>query len=234
MATGGVVIDDTLASGGTVDLAGWEASTQAGHGIYVESWPNGDVEVRGDKVYNNCGSGVYVSDTTTHVSIAASTTINNNGTTFGGNAGCVAWQAANPGHGYGIEASAPTSNIWSLASPYGNAGATNSGMYNANTGLPKLAPLAGTALLAGTAPFTTAQTVQAAPGAQARLNVNQVGGGNSAVLAFQENGTDEYTYGYNPTGNIYGINDKTRGRLSRGFCCLRAATRHLERRRRTF
>ena len=101
MATGGVVIDDTLASGGTVDLAGWEASTQAGHGIYVESWPNGDVEVRGDKVYNNCGSGVYVSDTTTHVSIAASTTINNNGTTFGGNAGCVAWQAANPGHGYG-------------------------------------------------------------------------------------------------------------------------------------
>ena len=56
MANGGVIVNDTLASGGTVDLAGWEASTQAGHGIVSKAWNAGDVEIRGDKVYNNCGS----------------------------------------------------------------------------------------------------------------------------------------------------------------------------------
>ena len=30
-------------------------------------------------------------------------------------------------------------------------------------------------------------------------------------MAFQENGTDEYTYGYNPSGNGFTINDKTSG-----------------------
>ena len=104
-------MNDTLASGGTVDMGGWEASTLAGHGVVITSWPSGDVEVRGNKVYNNCGSGVYVADATAHVGFSGASVINNNGTTLGGNAGCVAWQTANPGHGYGVEAASNMNTV---------------------------------------------------------------------------------------------------------------------------
>ena len=68
--TYGVLVNDTLVTGGTIDLAGWQASNRAGPGIYIESWPSGDVEIRGDKVYNNCGDGIEVQDTTSASSSA--------------------------------------------------------------------------------------------------------------------------------------------------------------------
>ena len=194
MANNGVLVNDTLASGGTVSIAGWVGSTLAGHGVNIQAWAAGDVEISGDKVYNNCGSGVYVADTTAYVALSSGTVIQGNGTTHSSNAGCVAWQTANAGHGYGVEAAAPTNKISGAPLYAANTvtGVSGSANFNTSTGL-------------------SAETVNSTPGQQARLNVNQVGGGNSAVLAFQENGTDEYTYGYNPTGNIYGINDKTTG-----------------------
>jgi hypothetical protein len=190
MENSGVVINDTLTSGGTVDLAGWEASSREGHGIVVTSWPSGDIEIRGDKIYNNCGSGIYVADTTTHINISPATTINNNGTTLGGNTACTTWQAgAGSGVlGYGIYASSTTANIYGKTDPFGNT----VDRFNSNTGL-------------------SVNTTFSSSGAQARVNVNQVGGGDSAVFGMQENGTDEYTFGYNPSGNGFSINDKTTG-----------------------
>jgi hypothetical protein len=99
--TFGVLVNDALANGGTVDIGGWVASTQAGPGIKIQQWRNGDVELRGQKIYNNCGSGVYIADTSTHVLINPAVAINNNGAAFGG--ACATWQEANPGYGVAVQ-----------------------------------------------------------------------------------------------------------------------------------
>lgn len=134
----GARINDTLANGGsggaggTLDFAGWTASTTTGHGIEIIAWANSDVEIRGNKLYNNCGSGLYVADTTTYVKVDAGVSINNNGNSSV-NAACPAWQASNPGHGFGIEAASSTSRIFSFASMWGNAGGntnSNSNVYD--------------------------------------------------------------------------------------------------------
>ena len=122
----GLLVDDTLASGGTVDVDGWVASTQNGPGINIQSWPSGDVEIRGDKVYNNCASGIYVQDSTTKVLVNRATAINTNGRTA-----ISAYCTSNSGHQYGIEASVATTNIFSTAAPWNNP----SGPFNLNSGL---------------------------------------------------------------------------------------------------
>ncbi len=117
--TSGITVNDTLASGGTVDLAGWTASTRAGDGIVISSWANGDVEIRGDKVYNHCGSGIYVADITTHVNVSPGTSINGNGATGGSD--CTTWKSGHAGHGYGIQATSNTANIAGSAAPWNNS-----------------------------------------------------------------------------------------------------------------
>ena len=110
--TAGVLVNDPLANGGTVDLAGWEASTGAGHGVVIEAWASGDVEIRGDKIYNNCGSGLYVQDATALIGVSSATVIRKNGTTGFGSS-CTTWQAgAGAGiYGYGVYATAATNNV---------------------------------------------------------------------------------------------------------------------------
>ena len=113
----GALIDDSLANGGTVDFAGWEASAQTGSGIHIKAWRNGDVEIRGNKVYNNCLDGVYVEDATTHVFIANSVAINHNGNSrLGGDGKC----QLPPGRGWGVNAVSPTERIYGNAAPWGN------------------------------------------------------------------------------------------------------------------
>ena len=124
-----VYVNDTLAYGGTVDIAGWVASALAGHGIVIHAWANGDVQLRGNKIYNHCGSGVLIDDASAHVSFSSATAINGNGTA--GLASCVTWKGLNPGHGYGVEASVATSNITGLPTLFNNS----AGPFNGNTGL---------------------------------------------------------------------------------------------------
>ncbi len=113
----GVLVNDSVASGGTVDFAGWEASAQTGSGIDVRSWHNGDVEIRGNKVYNNCLDGVYVEDPTAHVFIAGSVAINRNGNSkLGGDGRC----RVPPGRGWAVNAASPTANILNNAVPWNN------------------------------------------------------------------------------------------------------------------
>ncbi len=148
----GVIVNDALASGGTVDLAGWEASTLTGHGVVIQSWPSGDVEMRGNKIYNNCGSGVYVQDATTHVLFSPASAINGNGSA-NLNSLCTAWKTANAGHGWGIEAASVTTNLLTNAvQPFGNtAGAING---NAVGTFALATPNASLTSLAGSAAFS--------------------------------------------------------------------------------
>ena len=132
----GILVDDQYASGGTVDVDGWVASTRAGHGIYVEKWSNGKVEMRGHELYNHCGSGLYVADSSTHVSLSSALDVNQNGSPNLGST-CATWRAANPGHGYGIEASVSTTNITGNPLYSNNAvtGVSGSANFNTNTSL---------------------------------------------------------------------------------------------------
>ena len=111
----GALVNDSLAVGGTIDLAGWEASAQTGAGIDIRSWHNGDVEVRGDKVYNNCLDGVYVEDPTTRVFVGNAVAINNNGNSSINGCGVV------NGRGWGLNASLPTYNVTNCSIPWNNA-----------------------------------------------------------------------------------------------------------------
>ena len=113
----GALVDDSFAGGGTVDFAGWEASAQTGSGIHIKQWRNGDVEIRGDKVYNNCLDGIYVEDPTTHVFIAVSVAINHNGNSrLGGDGRCL----VPPGRGWGVNAASPTDNILGRGTAWNN------------------------------------------------------------------------------------------------------------------
>lgn len=126
---GGVYVNDTLASGGTIDLAGWEASTLAGHGVVIHSWANGDVEIRGNKIYNNCGSGLVIDDASASVNFSPATTVNNNGNSA--LAVCTAWKGTHAGHGYGIEASTNLTKTVGFVNAAGNA----LGPFNNATGM---------------------------------------------------------------------------------------------------
>jgi hypothetical protein len=121
-----------------IDLAGWVASTVAGDGVVVNSMPNGLLNLDGESIGNNCGSGVHVNDPLAAIRIAPTLILRNNGTTFGGVALCTAWQAANPGHGFGVSSSVATSNIFTDQTPVTNA----AGNWTANTGLKQLTPTA--------------------------------------------------------------------------------------------
>ncbi len=121
--TYGVWLNDTLASGATADLDDWVASTQQGDGVYIESWPNGDIEVRGSKVFNNCGAGIFDVDTTAYLLISTATAINSNGAAL--SAPCSTWQAGSgTGHTNGVRTTPGTtfSRIFSTNTPFGNIG----------------------------------------------------------------------------------------------------------------
>jgi hypothetical protein len=109
------LVNDSLTNGGTIDLAGWEASAQTGAGIDIRSWRNGDVEVHGDKVFNNCLDGVYVEDPSTRVFISNGVAINANGNSHIN--GC----QVPAGRGWGVNASSPTANIVNCSVPWDNA-----------------------------------------------------------------------------------------------------------------
>jgi hypothetical protein len=114
----GALVNDLKAHGGTVDFAGWAASAQTGAGIDIRSWRIGDVEVRGDKVYNNCLDGVYVQDPTAHVFIADAVAIKHNGNShLGGDGRC----RVPKGRGWGVNAASPTKNVINRAVPWDNA-----------------------------------------------------------------------------------------------------------------
>ena len=113
------LINDPLARGGTADFAGWVASSHTGDGIDVRAWRGGDVEIRGDKLYNNCLDGVFVEDPTVHVFIASSVAISRNGNADAGGVGHPC--RVPPGRGWGVNASTPKNNIINHAAPFNNA-----------------------------------------------------------------------------------------------------------------
>ena len=111
-----VYVNDTLASGGTLVFNGWFASSAAGNGINIVSWPSGNVSINAQEIYNNWLDGVRVQDTTAYVSVGGGTKIRNNGTS---------------GAGWGINATSATVRITPGAPPINNS----SGTYAPNTGI---------------------------------------------------------------------------------------------------
>ena len=112
-----VVVNDALGAG-SIHIAGWIGSSRSGSGMNIVSWPHGDIEFMGQKIYNNCLDGVYIGDTTARVLINSATSIDGNGLLAALN--CPAAQAAHPTQGWGVNASAPTGNLFSFAQPTNN------------------------------------------------------------------------------------------------------------------
>ncbi len=196
MGTAGVIVNDAYASGGTVDLAGWEASTVAGHGIVIESWSAGDVEIRGDKIYNNCGSGIFVQDTSAHIGISSATVIDNNGTT-GAGSNCTTWQAgAGAGiYGYGVYATGATNNVFGFPQYIGNTVST----YNALSGLSQAVSVEFSGV---------GQMVEfVSPSGAQFLGLNAPTGKVTA-LSFYNGGTEKWSLGNNAPGNTFCIWDE--------------------------
>ena len=79
----GVLIQRSAGQRGTVDIAGWIGSSN-GYGVNIKKWSNGKVQLRGHELYNNCGSGLYVQDTSTYVAIGDALEVNNNGLSASG------------------------------------------------------------------------------------------------------------------------------------------------------
>ncbi len=185
----GLLVNDSIASGGTIDVDGWEASALTGHGIVIESWPLGDVEIRGNKIYNNCGSGVYVQDTTTHVLIAPGEAINTNGSTHLYST-CATWKSANTGHGYGIEAASSTSNVVSFAAPFNNT----AGASNVLTGL----------LTPSFVPYANLETMwlTSSSGNAAKLIINTTSASEGASLVLANAGTSLWQFGAASDGTL--------------------------------
>src|SRR5208337_2506044 len=124
----GILVNDPLASGGMIDIAGWIGSTSAGPGVRIEKMTGASIVLRGNAIYNNCGSGVEIDDASTYVRLDASETVNANGNSTFGSA-CTTYQSGHSGYGYGVEATVSTTNIWSTAAVWGN----HVGSFNANT-----------------------------------------------------------------------------------------------------
>jgi len=108
-----VMVNDTLTSGGTMNIRGWVASSYYGNGINIVRWRNGDVEIASDKIYNNCLDGIFVQDPTTHVLVGSVTAIAHNGRNH---QGC----STPPGRGWGVNAKVPTTNIFINANAWNN------------------------------------------------------------------------------------------------------------------
>jgi hypothetical protein len=122
----GILVNDTISSGGTIHVGGWVASSQSGHGVNVQHWTNGDVEITSHKIYNNCLSGVLVADTSTYVTVSAGAFFNKNGNS-GISVGCPAAQAANPNDNKGIRATSTSARIVGNFSGANNGGVTSTG-----------------------------------------------------------------------------------------------------------
>lgn len=99
----GIWINDTLTSNapivmnGALGSAGMMGSGGAGGiDVYIQSWPNGRISFGPGQLYNATGDGMRIDDASTIVTIDPGRHIFNNG-------------------GYGVNATVPTSNIFSLA-----------------------------------------------------------------------------------------------------------------------
>jgi len=113
-----VFINDELSNGGTVDLGGWIASSFRANGVNIQRWRNGDVEITGDKLYNNCLDGLFVQDPTTHVFIGQTVAINKNGNAEVGHGACQKL----PARGFGVNAAEPTDRVVSAGDrPWNNS-----------------------------------------------------------------------------------------------------------------
>lgn len=114
----GIHVDDSLAGGATLTLAGWIASG-TGNGVNIVNWP-GILNLSGNNIYNFDLDGVRISDPITRVNIDTGLNIRNN-------------------DGYGINATVPTFNILPGSNPADNG----LGPYSANAHIQDLNPLAG-------------------------------------------------------------------------------------------
>ncbi|MGO9418708.1 hypothetical protein [Roseiarcus sp.] len=127
----GILVNDTLSAGGMIDVAGWVGSTSAGPGVRIENWA-GTVVLRGNAIYNNCGSGVEVDTSSAYLRIDTTEAINANGNSSFGTA-CTTYQSGHSGYGGGVEAEVSTYNIFSTASIWGNHAnefSANANAYN--------------------------------------------------------------------------------------------------------
>ena len=159
----------------------------------LESAPSAVITLGGAHLYNNCGSGLYVQDATTHFIVGAGESINTNGAN--NSTPCGTWQTANPGHGYGIEASSATTNIYSHALPIGNS----AGAFNANSGL------AGPPIVTNQGSYTSL-TIQDNNSHPAYFIANTNTSGHASGIFFQSAGTSEWQVGSDNV-NRYMIQD---------------------------
>ncbi len=186
MRDAGLVINDPLSNGGGAPVRGWVASSRTGAGIDVKSLPNGILLINDNRLYNNCGSGLLVEDPTTNVIIGAGEGINKNGRVLGRE--CKMWQAANPGHGYGIEATVPTTRIINQATPLDNA----AGPWNENT------HLGGPFVVYNSGKYT-AGTIKDTNGHPAYLVID---GSNAAGVIFESKGSNKWQVGADAANNF--------------------------------
>lgn len=117
-----------------ITIAGPVTLSPHENGINVQSWPACPVNVNSTTITNNAKSGIYIQDTTSLVNVSATTNISSNSR-------------------YGIEGSASTSNVKSLASISGNTLGSFLNVAGNASGFPYLSgttgSIGGSALLAG-------------------------------------------------------------------------------------
>ena len=126
-----ILINDAYESNGSVMLQGWIGGADQGHGLHIEKWNIGFVNVAINRIASSCGSNILIDDATTHVSIPNYVNNQQAGENPTRSAACTTWQAANTGHGYGIEASVVGTQIANASNPYNNA----AGAFSPLTGL---------------------------------------------------------------------------------------------------
>ncbi|MBY4728345.1 MULTISPECIES: glycosyl hydrolase family 28-related protein [Burkholderia] len=139
----GVWINDSLTSNapivmnGAFGSAGVLGGSPNGIEIYIQKWPNGRISLGPGQLYNATSDGMRVDDASTIITIDSTRHIFNNG-------------------GYGVNATVPTTNIYSL-SQY--AASNTLGNYSSNV---KLGALNIGGALSGTTLTNTAQQIDKA------------------------------------------------------------------------
>lgn len=128
-----VLIDDQLANGGTIRLDGWIASSYHANGVHVAHWKNGDIELAGDALYNNCLDGIFISDITTRIFISSTLGIKSNGNAQVGNGAC---GVVSSDRGWGVNAASPTNRIYTDVRPWNN----RAGSFAPNAMIERLGP----------------------------------------------------------------------------------------------